>query len=580
MNTRKTILVAEDVKISRQIICMSLQDKYDIVEVENGVEALEVLRSSKTIDLVVLDLVMPIMDGFAFLKMRKEEERLLKIPVIVVTASDYPENEVKALDFGADDLIGKPFDRRVLLKRIENVLKVYRADYYYKENLILQENKILKEQYEALINGTTGGIFRAEFYYDKKILEGKIIFINSSFFKLRNVEVPKDCTKTAVLLIGLDKDDYISVVDRIKEKVLQHERAVEWTYRVKDIQSGATKLIHCLCGIEYEKDKAIINVIETDITSQVVGEVESQSVSKQIQQLVDNVPGGVAIFEVHDGIARNAYFNEGLCKMLGYTYEEYRKMIADDMYSLVHPDDLEDLVSIMRRAVDKKIDASATYRLLKKNKKYKWVTLHVNIIEEREDLVIFYGIYSDVDQLKLQAEKDPLTGLCNRSTFETFVNMYFKGGPSKGKNTRMAAMFMIDIDNFKSVNDMFGHAVGDEVLIELGEKIHDIFREEDKIARLGGDEFAVFVSHKIPDEIIRMRAMQICDAVACKYNVGEREKTISLSCSVGVAIAPLHGNSFLELYRKADKAQYFAKRSGKNRYCVFGDTEKVIDAVK
>jgi len=366
VGTRKTILVAEDVKISRQILCMSLQDKYDIVEVENGVEALEVLRSSKTIDLVVLDLVMPIMDGFTFLEVRKGEEKLSKIPVIVVTASDYPENEVKALDFGADDLIGKPFDRKVLLKRIENLLKVYQADYYYKENLILQENKILKEQYEALINGTTGGIFRAEFYYDKKIMEGNIIFINPSFFKLRNVEAPKDCTKMETLLIGLNEDDYISVVERIKEKVSQHERAAEWTYRVKDTLSGVTRLIHCLCGIEYDEGKAIINVIETDITSQVVGEVENQNVSKQIQQLVDNVPGGVEIFEMHDGTAKNAYFNEGLCKMLGYSYDEYKKIITEDMFSLVHPDDFDDLISIMERAAEKKKDASATYRLLKK----------------------------------------------------------------------------------------------------------------------------------------------------------------------------------------------------------------------
>jgi diguanylate cyclase (GGDEF)-like protein len=104
-------------------------------------------------------------------------------------------------------------------------------------------------------------------------------------------------------------------------------------------------------------------------------------------------------------------------------------------------------------------------------------------------------------------------------------------------------------------------------LAEIGEKIHSIFRDEDTIAHIGGDEFSVFLTHKIPKDIIDLRARQICEAIKTEYRVAG--EIVSTSCSVGVAIAPQHGNSYTQLYKNADKAQYLAKKAGKNKHIIF-----------
>ena len=102
MNTKNHILIVDDVKFNRVTFANILKDKYEILEAENGKEALDILaKKSSSIALIILDLVMPVMDGYEFLKHFQENEAYRYIPVIVSTASDREKNESKCLEFGA-----------------------------------------------------------------------------------------------------------------------------------------------------------------------------------------------------------------------------------------------------------------------------------------------------------------------------------------------------------------------------------------------------------------------------------------------------------------------------------------------
>jgi PleD family two-component response regulator len=124
---RLTVLIVEDQLINRQILCRILQDEYDVVEAENGEAAMETLRSGREISAILLDIIMPVMDGYAVLREMKDSP-YASIPVIVMTGETDAAAEQKALDLGAWDFVSKPYQPSVLLLRLKNV--IVRSQFY------------------------------------------------------------------------------------------------------------------------------------------------------------------------------------------------------------------------------------------------------------------------------------------------------------------------------------------------------------------------------------------------------------------------------------------------------------------
>ena len=120
---------------------------------------------------------------------------------------------------------------------------------------------------------------------------------------------------------------------------------------------------------------------------------------------------------------------------------------------------------------------------------------------------------------------------------------------------------MIDVDNFKSVNDTYGHVIGDRVLAELGRVFRTSFRGTDVAGRVGGDEFMLFIPELATREAAEALARRIKDQVTKTFVGSPVEGKITIS--IGAALFPEHGQSFEELYRAADKALYTVKRNGK-----------------
>lgn len=206
---------------------------------------------------------------------------------------------------------------------------------------------------------------------------------------------------------------------------------------------------------------------------------------------------------------------------------------------------------------------------------FEWYTSTMFLVKNSEDSHVYASWQIKNVQREKQrmhnmerlAERDNLTGLYNRSMLERSMDMTLA---SFNRMNKMSAFFMIDIDNFKTVNDTFGHDVGDSVLKAIANMLIKIFRREDIVARLGGDEFAIFIPRATSKEWVCKRAQEICDNSYIELE--NQGRGIHVSCSVGIVFGGENGVSFKALYPKADKALYQAKKNGKNCFEIYDNS--------
>lgn len=164
-------------------------------------------------------------------------------------------------------------------------------------------------------------------------------------------------------------------------------------------------------------------------------------------------------------------------------------------------------------------------------------------------------------QLEKAAKYDLLTNLANRYQFEIIADRDLAFAK---RHHTMVALLSIDLDNFKNINDIYGHDIGDQLIKEVGMRIKNCVREEDFVARMGGDEFAVIATGLINPAEAGVIAKKILDAVTPEYKI--QSKLIFITCSIGIACYPLNGEDRLTLLKNADIAMYHAKNLGKNNF--------------
>ncbi|MEG0750699.1 MAG: EAL domain-containing protein [Oscillospiraceae bacterium] len=196
----------------------------------------------------------------------------------------------------------------------------------------------------------------------------------------------------------------------------------------------------------------------------------------------------------------------------------------------------------------------------------------------------FKGMVRDYNNMSAQMKTDLMTGLINRVSAEEMISRRIEN------ESGICIMIMLDIDNFKQINDTRGHDYGDKVICAVADLLRQHFRKEDVIARMGGDEFSIFVEN-IPDvRLIEQKARMLCDSMS---DIIIDEKNADITCSVGIAISSQTVHSFDALYKNSDKALYSAKSRGRNIVSIYGeesaatsvskwmnDAESVLDAIK
>ncbi|MGL4547727.1 EAL domain-containing protein [Eubacterium aggregans] len=161
-------------------------------------------------------------------------------------------------------------------------------------------------------------------------------------------------------------------------------------------------------------------------------------------------------------------------------------------------------------------------------------------------------------EMKKRAEQDSLTGLLNRAEFEDRINKFYYQNQSPD-----GIFIILDIDNFKKVNDALGHMTGDKVLCATAERLNQLFFQTNMISRMGGDEFAVFIPYKFEMDDLCSRMEKLCHALS--FEIAE----FPIFCSAGVCTSPENGLDFEQLYYNADMALLTAKKDGKHQYRIF-----------
>ena len=245
----------------------------------------------------------------------------------------------------------------------------------------------------------------------------------------------------------------------------------------------------------------------------------------------------------------------------------------------VHPDD----AAAFAKVVDRKrllehfeqglLRERITYRrrINRQSSSYIWVNTIIHLLQSKEshDILAICNIQNVTEEKEKevrlidQAQKDLLSGMFNKVTTQQMIAQYLNEHPDTS-----CAFFLIDIDNFKHVNDTLGHAMGDEVIHEISQRILTLFRSEDIAGRVGGDEFVVFMKHTIR-EIAEKKAEMLCEHLRMKVK-GENQ-IVHISATIGISLAPLHGIDFTSLYQHGDEALYQVKKRGKNNYGFYGE---------
>ena len=249
----------------------------------------------------------------------------------------------------------------------------------------------------------------------------------------------------------------------------------------------------------------------------------------------------------------------------------------------IYPDDINSWLEFMNR--DRLLDRYANNHNAERSDFRRlsgqdalWTSLSVQLIPDPYSSdVKAYFLLEDIDdrkqtELHLQERsmRDSLTGLLNRGSFIEQCNDILR----KSDPETQHALIMLDIDNFKTINDTLGHSTGDALLVNIAKKLKYALRTDDLCGRLGGDEFVICLKHMNLGKQLEARVNDLCSLVTDESIIG-----VGVSASFGIAGFPYDGLTFDELYKKADIALYSAKANGRGGFAVY-DPQLSLDDIE
>lgn len=232
---------------------------------------------------------------------------------------------------------------------------------------------------------------------------------------------------------------------------------------------------------------------------------------------------------------------------------------------LLYPDDLDNLKNLYNKEIEN--DNNVQIRLLLKSGEYGWFNCSIKVVKDKKgNLYKILGKLMDITderarQLDLEekANRDVLTGIYNKYGEKVIGNIL--------KAVKVGTFMMIDLDDFKSVNDTYGHKAGDLALVKVADILKSVFRSADVVARTGGDEFIAFMKGVNNTNIAIERAKEILSEMEKPIFIEGVE--VNISCSIGIAFSPSDGTTVSELYAAADRAMYQIKNRSKSSYAIY-----------
>jgi len=548
------ILAIDDTPANLLTLGAALKNDFDMQIATSGAMGIELAKREPP-DLILLDIMMPEMDGFETCQQLKVQPNLKDIPVVFVTALNDVESEVKGLSLGALDYITKPIQVETARQRIRNLLE---REQYRKA---VEENR---EKFYALSEAAFEAIFISE--------HGRCLEQNS----------------TAQAMFGYTAEEAVGKL------------CSEWIAQ-EDCEQAIAKV---LSGSElpYEarglrKDGSIFPVIlrsknmhyhgrTVRVTSMRYITARKQSERKLNDSLEQLKTRDHALAQISQGVLITtsdrliSYANEGIQKLTGYSEAE---MLGKRCAMLQGKNSDPTTIAQMCAALNAEQPFHGVILNYRKDGTEFWNDLSITpVFDEHGKLSQFVSVQRDITVLKLNEERiqkmalfDALTQLANRRLLSDRLAQAMAASKRSGCH---GALIFLDLDNFKPLNDGYGHDVGDLLLVEVATRLKSCTREVDTVARFGGDEFVVLLTELEEDRKLalghaRLIAEKIRATLFEPYLLqvntkeGELPRVVEYfsGASIGVEIFVDHQPEQDELLRRADAAMYQAKQNGRNQ---------------
>jgi diguanylate cyclase (GGDEF)-like protein/PAS domain S-box-containing protein len=306
--------------------------------------------------------------------------------------------------------------------------------------------------------------------------------------------------------------------------------------------------------------------IDQAITESVVSySSEKDYDSRMFETILASCPDLIFSFNLE---GRFVYANKQLTDLFGLTLDE---MVGKNYYDLNVPVAAE-LHGQIEQAIRTKESVCGEIPYTPFSGKLGWYDyVFTPVFNKRGEIESVVCIAHDVTERRAsehdnwtKANYDDLTGLPNRSLFTNRLEEYLKHSRRAGSSI---ALLFIDLDDFKEINDRFGHEAGDSLLTQAAERIHSCVRESDTAARLGGDEFIVILQNLQNTRKVEIVAEKIRQRLAEPFHLGNH--TTQISASIGISLSPQDATFAKELVKHADAAMYASKNRGRNQVNFF-----------
>lgn len=512
----KNILVVDDSAANLKFVESVLKDKYNLILVKSGEKAFMYLEKHE-VDLILLDILMPQMNGFEFYEKMKGLKSRRSVPVVFLTADVDVENEIRGLEMGAVDFIRKPFVPEVMLNRINRILQL--------EELTHNLGNMVKEKTKQI----------EQLSFEIVSMIASVIEAKDSYTKGHSVRVAEYSALLAAELGWKEEDiqnlKYIALLHDIG-KVVIPDAILSKPVRLTDSEYNIIKS-HTTMGGDILKDIETIN----DVASGAKYHHERYDGNGYPCGLcgedIPEVARIISIADAYDAMNSKRIYRDRLSD------EEIRKELVNGRGTQFAPDFLD----VFLRLFDEgKLEIDFT-----DDDKTKTIT--------GEGSVLMNQIVKNIEEETKKTETlDFLTGLLGRREGENKIIHVMKEKPG--------CLAFIDLDNLKRTNDTMGHLAGDYALRTVGEVL--IRHGQDAIAaRLGGDEFLFYmIGADNKEEVIRN--IELIQSSFEKKKENNTYLSVS-SLSIGLCMTTTE-DEYADVLKKADRALYHVKQSGKRGY--------------
>lgn len=559
---RPLVLAVDDAPINLTILAARLEPEgIDVRLAGDGRTALDYAHLEPRPDLILLDVMMPDMDGYAVLEALRRSPETRDIPVIFVTARNQTEDEEKALRAGAVDYITKPINPAILMARVHLQLELKRArelvrgqkNWLEQEvNRRIAENNLLDTRLQVALsltgfgtweNNRTTGISR----WSESL--NQILGLTQSPNLLADIlerAHPEDCLKVQSSLTGQDASEHDIHIEEFR---LRHADG-HWVWL--EVRSKVT-----------QRDSGGQARITTGTMSD-IGKRKSTELAERLASVVfTGINDGICITDQDKNIL---LVNKAFTKVTAYSPEEIIGQTPEILRSGLHG---EAFYQEMQESIQQHDNWQGEITNRRKDGELvtEWLSISA-VRDSRGQLTNYVGIFSDLSERKAAAERiqylssyDPLTNLPNRNLFGDRLDQALIVARRFERET---AVILLDLDRFRTINDTFGPPAGDSVLMEVARRLNLQVRDGDTIGRRSGNEFGFVMANLSHEHDAIALAQRMLDAIAVPFTIGEH--ALVITASIGISVSMRDGGSAETLLNNADVALLRAKQGGRNTF--------------